>query len=913
MTELRFMGDLKFWLGLPLAFAGAYAAWWLYRREARKLKDRLAWGLPLLRAGAVFFILLMLTGPILHHRKVIGQLARVLLLVDASGSMGITDDQMELPRKLLFAQQMGWISAEKFNLKTAIEKLTLAQLVAARAKPELKQPELRAVAKEFADLATVAADELNGVPSDAWSAAVTQTAKMRQELSTAAQTAAAAEDPKRIVAELTAAAQVAARWAKEVGNAFRDHVFRTAAADDAGIREAVRKFDALPRWKRVEALLVSSGAGALNQLAVEHQVELSALSGPKLELLWAPGGDAEAAGKSPQQLALAPTNSSTDLSTAIRTRGEDIKESERAAFVVFTDGQHNLGPSPLETARVLGQRGIPIFAVGVGTQHRPQDVAILQVKGPESVSTDARVQGEIVLKDDMRPGLPFTVRIEHDGSTLWERNLTTEQKPVRSIPFDLSIKDAVQGEMRRQDKSLTFSSVPLSLQVTVSTLEGEKETRNNTASLRLSAITQKPKVLVMDGRPRWEYRYLRNLFERDDRWDLNTLLSAGGGEVKPWVRGNLIGQFPGSREALFSYQLIVFGDIPRNQLKPEELTWIREFVEHGGGGLILVDGRQEQIGVYDPTPLGPLLPVTWKGLPLGERPVQFRLKATGSALSAISLTSDPLENRRLWTSLPGPHWVSPAEALPGSEVLIEATAQDRTVPALVFRRYGAGRVLYAGYDESWRWRYNVADLYHTRFWNQVAKWMMDAPYPVQDKFVSLDAGKAQYQNGEAPDIRVRIRDAQGKLLIQAEAEAIVFRDGKRAATIPLTPDNNFGGTYRARIPNLPEGGYEVRIGVKGLPENELRAKTSFAIGLQGAGELAQIHCDEGLLRQIAAQSGGQFFREEEIKTLVERLKPLSQGRVVESDTALWQSFWWFVPVILLLAIEWFLRKRAGLL
>jgi len=40
---------------------------------------------------------------------------------------------------------------------------------------------------------------------------------------------------------------------------------------------------------------------------------------------------------------------------------------------------------------------------------------------------------------------------------------------------------------------------------------------------------------------------------------------------------------------------------------------------------------------------------------------------------------------------------------------------------------------------------------------------------------------------------------------------------------------------------------------------------------------------------------------------------MSQGRVIESDTVLWQSWWWFVPIVLLLTVEWIVRKRMGML
>ena len=59
--------------------------------------------------------------------------------------------------------------------------------------------------------------------------------------------------------------------------------------------------------------------------------------------------------------------------------------------------------------------------------------------------------------------------------------------------------------------------------------------------------------------------------ERDDRWEVNALLVGAGGEQKFWPRGKLIGQFPADRETLFNYNLIIFGDLPANQLRAPEL------------------------------------------------------------------------------------------------------------------------------------------------------------------------------------------------------------------------------------------------------------------------------------------------------------------------------------------------------
>jgi hypothetical protein len=72
-------------------------------------------------------------------------------------------------------------------------------------------------------------------------------------------------------------------------------------------------------------------------------------------------------------------------------------------------------------------------------------------------------------------------------------------------------------------------------------------------------------------------------------------------------------------------------------------------------------------------------------------------------------------------------------------------------------------------------------------------------------------------------------------------------------------------------------------------------------------------CNENLLKEVAKLSGGTYLREEQIGRLGELLKPISSGRLVTKEIALWQSYWWFVPIILILGLELFLRKRAGML
>ena len=105
----------------------------------------------------------------------------------------------------------------------------------------------------------------------------------------------------------------------------------------------------------------------------------------------------------------------------------------------------------------------------------------------------------------------------------------------------------------------------------------------------------------------------------------------------------------------------------------------------------------------------------------------------------------------------------------------------------------------------------------------------------------------------------------------------------------------------------------MKIEVPGYPESQMPARAEFYVQEAKKGELTELSCDGALLREIAEGAGGNFLREEEARDLIEQLKPLSKGKVIQHDTVLWQSYWWFAAIILLLTIEWLLRKRAGLL
>ena len=73
----------------------------------------------------------------------------------------------------------------------------------------------------------------------------------------------------------------------------------------------------------------------------------------------------------------------------------------------------------------------------------------------------------------------------------------------------------------------------------------------------------------------------------------------------------------------------------------------------------------------------------------------------------------------------------------------------------------------------------------------------------------------------------------------------------------------------------------------------------------------------GLLKLLASETGGDYYTTENYEELFNRLaeitKTTSKIKIVSSDVNLWSDEWLLVVAILLFSIEWFLRKRMGML
>ncbi|MFY9254933.1 MAG: hypothetical protein WAO83_15900 [Fuerstiella sp.] len=934
MTNLKFVGDLPLWIGLLSALLVAGMSWRFYRRESLDLSRNLRWQLPFLRSLAFALGVLVLTQPVLHHRKTIGEPGRVNIYLDASQSMAMLDRHMSIGRKLMIAEQQDWLQPGTLNTASLQSADRIAEFrtaaLAILGRESLTDTDLRQLQEQLqSELSQLTAD----VPLQNMADSAQSEASLTDLITTlSGLTASAAGQPIDVTAErLTDACTQLLPIEQRLRSLFEDQVQTLAESGDEAVAAALTMFNDTPRWRRAERSLLETSHALLAELKAQHNIEVLALQDIHATELWNGLSNSQI----PAQLSASPDTATTNLSSGL-AESQDVQVNYQAseatdddssadsepkgstastntAVVLFTDGQHNSGPSVLQTARILGSQGVAVFPIAMGATTRAPDVAVSGLEYPEMVFRKDRVRGTIIIDDAMPAGQPMFAEVTHQQTVLWREQLLTQNTGERRIEFEFDIDQLVDEIGAQFDSTIKKNAVPISLTASIVPLEGEAELQNNSRALRFSAITQNHRLLLLDGRSRWETRYLKNVFERDPQWDIDVIIAGPGNDEESLPHGTGNDTFPETRDALFDYDLIIFGEIDAELFADHEFTWLREFVEVRGGGIVFIDGSRRKLSQLTEQNLKALLPVEWKPVGIASKPGMLQLTDKGAQEPALTLDADINGNKRFWNELPSPHSLNHVDVLPGAEILVEAVVDAAPVPFIVTRSYGAGRVLYLASDETWRWRYKAADTYHQRIWNQLARFVMPRPFAVKDEFLSIDTGPVSYKHGDSANIRIRLLGLDGKPTTDSIVDALIWKDGQIVATTSLTADVDVPGIYRGNSGELVEGEYEVSIQASGFNQNVLKARGQFVVLPPESSELQSTACNEQMLKQMAAESGGQYLREEQVGQLAALLSPLSNGRIVESDTQIWQSYWWFAAIIALLTLEWALRKRAGML
>jgi len=616
---------------------------------------------------------------------------------------------------------------------------------------------------------------------------------------------------------------------------------------------------------------------------------------------------------------------------------ESLEDSARlSSIVLLSEGQHNGDEDPVELAEKAASLGIPIYTVGVGDPNPPKNLAISEIYVRNKAYPDEPFEIEAVLQTSRRDetGLPPQLDV-----SLLEQKVnpnTGKLDIVRTLKTRAVDVPESGGRVRIDFDHVTNQPGKYFYTVAVEELDDETQLNDNQlVSSQLEVVDEKVRVLLISGLPSWDFQQVQRLLQRDSTIELSCWLQSL--DETRTQEGNLaIDRLPRSIEELGQYNVVIMLDPNPSEFDDQWMELLQDFCKYKAGGVLFMAGPQftsEFITLNRLQQVRDLLPVRF-----GDNEFIDTTQALASATEnepgkmlvvnhnldhpVMSFRADPLESQKIWDVMPGIYWSFPTlSAKATARVLIERGDQisaDGNQPLLVSGRYGAGSVLYLGFQGTWRWRpLGLQAQYFDRFWIQVVRFLVETRSLQGSRRGFLDREKSEYELGDRVTLVARVLDAQFQPSTQESFKANLTSDDGRTETVEMKLLPQQKGRYEGAFEAKRLGSYEATIKL-GASDEKLIDPIAFRVVTPSA-ETNSYWLNKKLLSEIAQRSGGEYLALDEMEKLPELLptkvtraefnsppKPLWDA----SDFLRWSVF--LIPAVLL-TIEWALRKYYKLL
>ena len=602
-----------------------------------------------------------------------------------------------------------------------------------------------------------------------------------------------------------------------------------------------------------------------------------------------------------QPIASTQSGHGTDLYDPLAQAPEKIPNLR--AVVLASDGDWNEGQPPVQAAARLRVRGVPVFAIPVGSPTRLPDVELLSFDAPTFGVAGKSVRIPFTIESALPREYSTTVTLHtSDGDDV--------TKEVRIAPMGRT-SDWIVWKPKSTGDFTTTLSIPRHPDETL--------VDNNKMSAPISIRQEKLKVLVVESYPRWEYRYLRNALSRDPGVEVACLLfhpglSKVGGGNKDYIKA-----FPAGLDELSKFDVVFLGDVgvEDGQLTPEQCRLLKGLVEHQASGLVFMPGWEGREFSLLETELGDLCPVVMDTSQPGgwgsRTPDHFELTELGrrSLLTKLADTQD--DNAEVWEGLPGFQWYAPVlRAKAGADVLCvhkDASNEHGRLPLLVTRAYGAGKVLFMGTDGAWRWRKGVEDKYHYRFWGQVVRWMAYQRNMAKGETMRLYYVPDQPKMNQTVSLHANVVERSGEPLHQGEVSARITAPSGRAETVRMASEGDEWGVFNGRFTATEPGKHSVTLFCK---QTGASLETTFFVQGVAAERIGRPARPE-VLDEIARVTRGTVIEAGKIDEVIRSVAALPEPAPSIRRLQIWSHPALAGSLVLLMGVFWVGRKVIGLI
>ena len=602
----------------------------------------------------------------------------------------------------------------------------------------------------------------------------------------------------------------------------------------------------------------------------------------------------------------------THIGETLKQVAADASSLPIGAMILLSDGADNTGGVDLETLAEIRRQRIPVHTIGLGRETMTHDIEISNVDVAARALPESR--------------LAATVSFHQHGYTGQKAKITLKEGSKIVANYDITLK----AEGTEQVESVLFNAGAAgvkTLEASIEPFPNEENPRNNRVTRLINVDARKPRILYMEGEPRWEFKFLRRAVEDDKNIDLFTILRTAPNKLyrQEQVDGKqgvvntneLKDGFPSKIEELFGFDGLIFGSVDAPYLTKNQQDMVKQFVDRRGGGVLFLGGKDSlSDGGWAKSSAADILPTT---LPERKNTYSFagadvELTSEGRDSLITRIEEDPNKNVERWKKLPYIRtFQDPGEPKLGAVVLANFIPREgggAKRPLLVTMNYGRGRTAIFATGGSWRWQMlqPVADMSHEMFYRQLLRWVVsDTP-----RHITGSTPKTLLADESRITLRADVRDKTYLPASDANVEAHITGDGISEQIVNMTPAPLEQGVYSADW-TVPQGGsYIVEVVAKRGAE-EIGKDTFTFRREDGIAENFHVEQNRELLQKLSSETGGQYYKPADAQKLGKDINYSQAGITVRETRDLWD-----LPAIFLLFLgirgaEWLLRRKWGVI
>ncbi len=582
---------------------------------------------------------------------------------------------------------------------------------------------------------------------------------------------------------------------------------------------------------------------------------------------------------------------------------------QQSGIVVFSDGITN---GERQTLEGLAPFSVPVFTVGLGEAEGFTDLRISEVKAPEFAFRGREFKLDLTIRASGLKGKAVPLYFNRG------RNLITS----RSVNID--------ADTFEQKITLSFTPKELgthSFSLALPVQPNEQISQNNHKEFKIDVQRDKLRVLTLSGAPAWNYRFLRMALKQDPLIDLVSFVFLRTPTDSVDVPDSRLSLIPFPIDDLFldelkNFDVVVLDDFShRSYFNPIYLERVRDFVRDGGGLAMFGGVRGFDSGGYGESALKEALPVELdgKGAYQNGGTLHPALTATGKAHPVTRLLPDPRSNEETWRKMPPLTAYNHVRAARG-ETLVTASGDGSggALPLLTVGRFGKGRTLALMSDEAWRWNFVAAGnretpQNHLKLVRQSVRWLAQEPSFEQVQIRPIALSKP----GEKTGIKLRVLNDDFTPARQASVQLRVFGPDGEPAIIAAAASGE-EGEYVGEYTPVKEGAYRVEAEATAAGKALGKDRAGFSVAYPfGENDDGRPRVD--LLKQIAETSQGEYFsindwNEKSLEIIAARLEKHTPSSITEQrQTKLWSTLWPFAMILLFLSLEWWMRRKWGMI